>query len=201
MVFVIQLSSLNNWVIIMTYLQNANQAKLDISPSELGLEKNAMKNVANEIETLLFKNIILNSPHECSICSTKMKDYDFTKCTINGFVETLFKKMKIENIHFFTVFNEKDGKSEKFDLKHDICNENNTCIYLKINDTILKSIYSSIRNCFAHGNILFDGSYYYLFSFSENDHGQNNQKITFYLKIKNLRYLSRYYELLKPHFI
>lgn len=120
------------------------------------------------------------------------------KKTTDTFLRTIFSKLNIEGerIAVFTSFDGKKGKLIGKSLFKSFSSE--PFILLKSENGIKYSLFASIRNCLAHGNILKNGEWYYLFALStkNNKISDEEKKLKFLLKIKDLNDLSVFCDVL-----
>ncbi len=147
-----------------------------------------------EIDSKVYYSLVFLTPTNQSRYGTKFKKlHKFNKRVSDKFLREIFEKLGISNdsVLVFDTFNGKKGKSiEVKDVKEIL--SNGPFILLKNECGIVNSLYASIRNCLAHGDIIKDAEWYYLFALSSRNIkiSDEDKKLKFILKIKSLDQLS-----------
>lgn len=149
-----------------------------------------------------FYNLVFLTPTDQNRYGVKFKTMKkLNKRTTDTFLRTIFAKLGIkdESIATFASFNGKKGKTIKKTKFEKMSDE--PFALLKIENGINYSLFASIRNCLAHGDILKDGEWYYLFSLSTKNIkiSDEEKKIKFLLKIKDLDSLSIFCDVLNAY--
>lgn len=149
-----------------------------------------------------FYNLVFLTPTNENRYGIKFKAIaKINKKTTDVFLRTIFAKLNIkeELVAIFTSFDGKKGKPiEKSLLKNSL---DAPFILLKSDNGIKYSLFASIRNCLAHGNILKKGEWYYLFALSSENKkiSDEEKKLKFLLKIKDLDDLSIFCDVLNDY--
>lgn len=149
-----------------------------------------------------FYNLVFLTPTNENRYGIKFKTITkINKKTTDIFLRTIFTKLNIkeELIAIFTSFDGKKGKLiEKSLFKK---SSSDPFILLKSENGIKYSLFASIRNCLAHGNILKNGEWYYLFALSSKNNkiSDEEKKLKFLLKIKDLDDLSIFCDVLNDY--
>ena len=182
-----------------TYVKIADKQILQLTLADLKIDQKT-DFYQNDIDGELVKNLVVFSPTDESHLGNK---FDFYKKlndkTLNEFIKKLIKQLGVKNHYFFHSYT---SKSNKTDLKDTIINDNESFICLYIgNGGIKNSLYKSIRNALAHGNIIHKGKYYLLYSITKDNAEQKeyDARINFLLKIHNLKKSNAYTDLLNDH--
>lgn len=145
-----------------------------------------------DIDPETYMHLILYGPSKQSNLGREISP-KITK-NINRLVSEIISRLDIKNVYFFDSYR---SRKDKKDLQHIVKNDRRPFIYLYVSDSFVVSLYASIRNSLAHGNILKRGEYYYLYALSSREShtlSENERTLSFLLKIKNFRNLSVFME-------
>lgn len=140
-----------------------------------------------------YKDIVLMSPSKESNLGIKISSK--LEKHIDEVVTYIMNGLDIQNCYFFSAYESKSNKTN-LALKIKTDSKNFICLYCP--DAFLESLYSSIRNALAHGNIIQKGNHYYLFAVSSKEKCDILDKnITFFLKINKLEKIQTYMDAFK----
>lgn len=184
-----------------TLTQQADKNKCNLTLNSLKLNTSMLENDI-DIDRNIFYELVFLTPTYENRYGVKLKELrKLNKRTTDIFLRTIFSRMNIneELIIIFKSFNGKKGKMiEKSKLKN---NSSEPLILLKNENKIIYSLFASVRNCLAHGNILKNGEWYYLFALStkNNKISDEEKKLKFLLKIKSLDTLSIFCDVLNDY--
>lgn len=144
----------------------------------------------NLIDADSFMQLVLFSPSKQSNVGVKISKK--LEKHIDALVHEIVSGLDVKNTYFYSSFT---SKKEKEDLSRRVLEDNNTFLCLYCPDAFLESLYASIRNALAHGNIFKKGNHYYLYSVSSKEKSSTSDQernITFLLKLYRLNKLSSY---------
>ena len=183
-----------------TYFKSAGNNKLKITLKALKLNKKYCLNFNPKINLILLERLILKSPTSLSNLGKKFDAYKIRGAATDPFIKELLKELQVDNAHFFRTFS---GKKAGNDLSRVIKEAKGSCLFLRVDDCgIINSLYASIRNALAHGNILYIDNYYILYSVS-NKNGEKlseeEKYLNFFLRIDSLEKLLSYITVLDSH--
>jgi hypothetical protein len=137
----------------------------------------------------IFRDLISFSPSSTSNLGEKLSNK--AKKHIDEIVHDIVSALNVKTIYFYNRF--ESNKDNVVDLTHNVLNNSGTFMCLHCPNSLLESLYSSIRNALAHGNIAQKGKFYYLYSVSSQDGEktpETQKKITFLLKVHSLNNLN-----------
>ena len=115
----------------------------------------------------MFVQLTIFTPTNQSHLGIKFDDY--TKLNTRNtdkFLQQLFSGLGLKNIYFFDTFETR--KTGKIDLYNSVVMDNEAMLCLRCMNGAKKSLYMAVRNAIAHGNIIYDGRYYILYSVSDD---------------------------------
>ena len=136
-----------------------------------------------------FRDLISFTPSHTSNLGDKLTNN--SKKHIDEIVHEVVAALNVKTVYFYSRF-ESQQKSV-VDLTHDVLTNSGTFMCLFCPDSLLESLYSSIRNALAHGNIAQKEKYYYLYSVSSQEGEktpETQKRITFLLKVHSLNNLN-----------
>ena len=139
----------------------------------------------------VYTNIVLFSPSSQSNLGTKLSARICKH--IDELVIEIKKNLDIKNTYFFSSYESKDKTKEDLSVKIKKDNKTYLCLYCPGNFT--ESLYASIRNALAHGNIIKKGNYFYLYSVSSKERGEKDdfdKNLTFLLRLCKLNKMDAY---------
>jgi len=178
----------------MKYNKNEHAINCNISLKSLGLNSKLVDDNIS-INKDVFYKLIFNTPTNANlnygIKFKSIKSLNGKKS--NSFLNEIFDLLSItsENILLFSCFKSKKNRNKitKENIKID---SSNLFVLLKIDNGVKESLYISIRNALAHGNIIKKNKFYYLFSLSNSNNkiSDNEKKIKFLMKLNNLEQLA-----------
>lgn len=162
--------------------------------SSMGKPLAFLSNV-DSLSSDVYKDIVLLTPSKESNLgvkfSTKLEKH------IDSLVNYIIDGLDVKDCYFFSAY---ESKSPKNNLAEKIKTDSKSFICLYCPDSFLESLYASIRNALAHGNIIQKGNYYYLFALSSKEKADIlDRNITFLLKINKLEKLYVYMEAFKKY--
>lgn len=181
------------------YVKNSNKCVCSIKLNDLKINNQNFNFISDEniISKETYYDLVLLTPTKQSHLGTKFSKKILKH--LDELVNDLIKELDVKNVYFFDSFN---SKSQRTDLANKIKNDNHTFIVLKCSNGLAEALYVSIRNALAHGNILSDNKYYYLYSLStkESDNiPEEERKLVFLLKIRDIKKLIAYIEVFKKY--
>jgi len=182
----------------VTLSQSGKEQKLNLTLRELGISEksNYLKIIPKNLFEL-FTELVMNSPTDESHLGISWQELAKsvpTKC-IDEFSRSLMKALDVKDVFVFNVY---EGRCAKHrDIKEQVLHSSKSLICLYIGgDGLLKSLYTSIRNALAHGNIVLKDDYYCLYSVSSSSKQQNmseyDKSVTFFLRVYSLDKLRAY---------
>lgn len=182
-----------------TYYKKSNKCVCSIRLNDLKSKKQNSNFISDEniIPKEIYYKLVLLTPTEQSHLGTKFSKKILKH--LDELVNDLIKELDIKNVYFFDSFT---SQKQKTDLTNKVKNDNNTFIALRCSEGLSNALYSSIRNALAHGNILSDGEYYYLYSLSTKESEntpEEERKLVFWLKIRDIKKLTAYTNAFKKH--
>ena len=171
-----------------TYTKQAGNQILSVTLRDLGIDESTTYGKKKKKNyNKLFVQLTLFTPTNQSHLGIKFDDY--TKLNTRNtdkFLQQLFSGLGLKNIYFFDAFETR--KTGKIDLYNSVVMDNEAMLCLRCVNGAKKSLYMAVRNAIAHGNIIYDGRYYILYSVSD-DKIEYDSAITFYMRIKSLKLL------------
>lgn len=182
-----------------TYSKEAKNFICSVKLNDLRSKNKKLDFISDEsiIPKEIYYDLVLLTPTEQSHLGTKFSN-KISK-HLDKLVNDLIKELDIKNVYFFDSFT---SQKQKTDLTNKVKNNNNTFIALRCSDGLSNALYSSIRNALAHGNILKDDKYYYLYSLSlkgNTDIPEKERKLVFLLKIRDIKKLTAYTNVFKKY--
>ena len=133
-----------------------------------------------------YMNIVLFASHDQSNIGVQLSSK--IEKHIDEIVDEIRCELDLKTSYFYKRY---DSQSNRTDLKDKIKNNSNPYICMYVGDSFTRSLYDSVRNALAHGNIAKKGKYYYLFSFSNADTRKpiEQRRISFMIKTYSLKNL------------
>lgn len=190
-------------------LVKSDEYKLNINLEELGFNKECFNSFdINSIDKEMFFNFVFCSPVDPSDASHyghKFSDIpSLNKRTYDNFFKEVVDAMQVKSLNLFNVYESEPNNDgvikQRFDLREKIINEDSTFLYLYTGASRCEiSLFLSIRNAFAHGNIFIYNGYYYLYSVSTRNAktvDEFQRKIKFLLRISNINLLKKVWDVL-----
>ncbi len=186
-----------------TLLEKSDGYKLNINLRDLSFDESIFK--FSDIDSI-DKEIFFNFVFCCPVESEDTSHYGIKFSEINSisrnnrdsFFTELLSEMDVKSINLFKVFDSEPDKNgsikERIDLKEKIVNEDSSFLYLYTGASRCEiSLFISIRNALAHGNLYKFGDYYYLYSVSSKNAkaiSEFDRKINFILRISDIKKLN-----------
>ena len=167
------------------------------------IKLNTTMTVTNlNIDSDIFYRLVFLTPTSQSRYGIKFKKLKkLNRRTTDIFLRTIFAKLEISD-NSIMIFKSFDGKKgERIESKNLEELSGKPFILLRNENDIKCSLFGSIRNCLAHGNIIKDGDWFYLFALSngQSKTSDENKKLKFLLKIKNLNLLTVFCNILDEY--
>lgn len=181
-----------------TLLQLAQKQELNLTLKELGISEKSsyLKNKPKDLFEL-FAELVMCSPTEESHIGISWQEFkkNVPSKHVDRFSRSLIKALDVKDIFVFNTYESK--KTKRCDIKEHVLQSNKSLICLYIGgDGLLKSLYTSIRNALAHGNIVLKDDFFCLYSISSDSKQQNNSEydkpVTFFLRVYSLDKLQAY---------
>ena len=182
-------------VFITTYAKKARASRLLLSLRELDIDETTHYSIPNERDAAdLFVQLTVLTPTYQSHLGRKFEAYSkLNNRSTEGFLGALFSGLGINNIFLYKTFESKTAQT--YDLRNDVLSCKETMLCLRCDNGVLKSLYMSIRNAIAHGNIIEREGYIVFYSVSD-DKKEYDSNITFFLRIRKQRNLSAFTKVL-----
>lgn len=180
-----------------TYANIGRNTSLHITPREMGINEHTFFSVKEmQKSSQLFSSLVMCTPTDQSHLGDKWDSYTkLNNNTLNEFVQKLIKALDVKDAYFFSVIEPKNSNAVK-DAREDVLKSGKTLLCLYIGGSGLKnSLYSSIRNALAHGNIVDNGNSVCLYSLSEKHKNYGSEfdtPLSFYLRVYSLDKLEAY---------
>lgn len=134
----------------MTFLQEAQKNQLNITLREL--MPKGVEYITEDIDSELYTKLVLLNPTNSTHLGKKFNDYKkLNNKTLDSFVNRLKNELDVKEVYFFKTFNSK--KRDVLNLYSKFKNSSSYCLALYCSDNLKDSLYKSIRNALAHGNI------------------------------------------------
>lgn len=172
------------------YAKTAKKCISKITLSELPFWKDHhyLENIS-EIPFEIYVRLVLASPSKLSNIGTKISKR--AEKHIDEIVNCIVKNLNVKSTYFFSAYESKDSAKEN--LSNQVVTDSSSFLYMYVPNGFLESLYASIRNALAHGNILKVDNFYYLYSVSPKEISPDSEKpVTFLLKIHKLSKLDAY---------
>lgn len=178
-----------------SYVQTAKNQVSSLTLGELpfiGKELEYVSDVDN-IPSETYKSIVLLSPSKESNLGEKLSKK--IEKHIDEVVNEILNGLDVKHCYFFSSY---ESKRQKINVAESVKSDNDNFMYLYCPDAFLESLYVSIRNALAHGNIIRKNKHFYLFSLSSKEKADvYDRKITFLLKINKLEKIQAYMDAFK----
>ena len=171
-----------------TYAKKAAQNCLFISLSDLGITPDSLYDVKTSNQLLaLFADLVVFTPSKQSHLGTKLKDYHrLTNRTTDKFLKDVFNGLGIRDVFLFNTFTPR--KRNLKDIYSDVIKASDQMLLLRCDSGVKEALFMAIRNAIAHGNIVFDGRYFTLYSLA-NQEKEYESEISFLMRIDRLEKL------------
>ena len=175
-----------------SYPKQAKKYFCNISLGNLSFCKKELPFIKDDstMSSDIYQKLVLYSPCKESNLGVKISKKLEQKLT--ALVDEILKGLDVKHCYLFSAYDPKD--SSKQDLSKSIATQSETFLLLYSPENVSESIYASIRNALAHGNILKHGNHYYLYALSKRGSTKSEQerKLSFLLKIYKLSSLCAY---------
>ena len=182
-----------------TYAKQSEKQYLSITLRELGIDDDAPYGLGNAKNYKdLFVELTTFSPTDQSHLGDKFDSYSkLNTRKTNTFLEQVFSGLKVMNhIYLYGTFSVKIEKPNRVDLFQEVSTYKGAMICLRCCNSVKQSLYMSVRNAIAHGNIIYNGYFYILYSVTD-DKKEYDSPVTFFLRIKSLGYLRSFTKVLE----
>ena len=171
-----------------SYSKQSKKQFLSISLRDLGIDESAAYGLGNAQKyNTLFAQLTTFTPTKQSHLGTKFNVYrKLNNRNVDLFLQRVFSGFGAKNIYLYEVFDTK--VTSKVNLFSSVQSDTGPMVCLRCCNGVRDSLYMSVRNAIAHGNIICDGNYYILYSVSD-DSKEYDSPITFFMRIKSLKRL------------
>ena len=180
-----------NTTIRKTYAGQADQNCLYVSLSDLGISLNSLYEVkqSNQLNGI-FADLVVFTPSKQSHLGKKLSEYSkLNSRNTDKFLQDVFNSLGIrKNVFLFKTFN--PTKRKLNDVFPDVIKSNDQLLILRCDNGVKESLFMAVRNAIAHGNIVYDGKFYTLYSVVD-DKKEYESEVTFLLRIDRLEKLSK----------
>ena len=174
-----------------TYAGQANQNCLFISLSDLGITLSSHYEVkTNNLLNGIFSDLVVFTPSKQSHLGKKLSEYSrLNSRNTEKFLQDVFSALGIkQNVFLFKTFI--PTKRKLNDVFPDVIKSTDQLLILRCDSGVKESLFMAVRNAIAHGNIVYDGKFYTLYSVAD-DKKEYESEITFLLRIDRLEKLSK----------
>ena len=174
-----------------TYAGQADQNCLHLSLSDLGISLNSLYEIKPSDQVkLIFSDLVVFTPSKQSHLGKKLSEYSrLNSRNTDKFLQDIFNGLNIgRNIFLFKTF--VPTKRKLNDIFPIVIQSTDQLLILRCDSGVKESLLMAIRNAIAHGNIVYDGKYYTLYSVAD-DRNEYESEITFLLRIDQLEKLSK----------
>lgn len=182
-----------------TYLKKAKNQYLSLRLCDAKIQ-NHVELDTKEIDSDIFRFFILFTPkgNDDLYYRHERSEYGINNSNTDLFITDFCKTLSIDDSFYpFASFGIKDSNIvEKQDLSK-FLHSHKYYLFLRVGDSIVSSLFGSIRDALAHGNILKDKSGVLLFSTRKEDDEQSYIKLL--MKIKSLTELNKVIKLLEEY--
>ena len=184
-----------------TFASLAKKRKCAITLSSLRLNTKMLDD-GLRLDPDTFYSLVFETPTNQGLYGDKFSQFKgLKKGTSDQFVKEIASELGIEenDVLTFGVF---DGKAKKAITSSTLKAKGERPFLLyKVENGIYGSLFASIRNCLAHGDIIKNGKWYYLFCLSSGNRktSDENKKIKFLLKIENPKVLKAFRNVLNRY--
>lgn len=181
-----------------TSVKKSKKQHCSITLRELESQRNKFSPIDDNeaIDSDTYKELVLFSPSKQSNLGDKLSKKILKH--IDELVNEIVKGLDIKHKYFYSSYESK--KADNVDLSQSILKDTKTFFCMYCSDNFSESIYASVRNALAHGNIVKKGQFVYLYSLaSRNDKqlDEKDKKISFLLKVHDLKNLHTYVDAFK----
>ena len=169
----------------MTYSEQSKNNKLSITLADLNIdEKSVYDFPRTDALDQLFCTLTTYTPTNQSHYGKKFESYKkLNSKTQEKFIQSVLNGLGIKKVFLYQSFT--DRTKNKNNLYNEVIKETDTLLCLRCDNGVVKSLYMSVRNAIAHGNIVKKDNFYVLYSVSD-DKVEYTSNITFLLKITKL---------------
>jgi hypothetical protein len=187
-----------------TYANKGRKTALYITPRDMGINDRTYFSVKEtQNSSQLFTSLIMQTPTNQSHLGDKWDRYTgLNNNTLDEFARKLIKALDVKDVYIFSVMEPKHGSAVN-NAREDVIKSGNTMLCLYIGGNGLRnSLYASIRNALAHGNIVDNGNNVCLYSVSERNKNYESEfdtPLSFYLRIYSIDKLEAYLTVLKEY--
>lgn len=174
-----------------TYAGQADQNCLFISLSDLGISLNSLYEVKpNNQLSGIFSDLVVFTPSKQSHLGKKISEYSrLNSRNTEKFLQDVFNSLGIKkNVFLFKTFI--PTKRKLNDVFPAVIESTDQLLILRCDSGVKESLFMAVRNAIAHGNIVYDGKFYTLYSVAD-DKKEYESEVTFLLRIDRLEKLSK----------
>ena len=182
----------------MTYAEGAKNNRLFVTLRELGIDESTSYGLFNkEYDLKLLTDLVMFTPTNQSHLGDKFNCFTrLNKRNLDKFLSSLFSGLGINDAYLFESYTEKTKR--KKDLRKDVLNNRNSMICLRCESGVRDSLYMSVRNSIAHGNLLERDGFLILYAISD-DKEEFDSPITFFMRIKKVSSLKAFTKSLEAY--
>ena len=175
----------------LTYVKQMEANCLYVTLHDLGIDDKSTYSING---TSGFHSIATDlvsfTPTKQSHLGKKFAEYTrLNNHTTENFLQRLFNGLGISDVYLFKTYTPK--KAKKNDLRAKVTASKGPMIIARCDCGVKESIYMGVRNSVAHGNIVYDGKFFVLYSV-DNDKNEYFSEVTFFLKIDKLTKLKAF---------
>ena len=180
------------------YSKQSQEQYLSITLRDLGIDETAPYGLGDAKKYKdLFVELTTFSPTSQSHLGVKFDSYSkLNSRNLNSFLAQVFSGLKVKKVYLYETFSVKKEKPNRVDLFQEVSTDKGAMICLRCCNSVKQSLYMSVRNAIAHGNIIYNGYFYILYSVSD-DKKEYDSPVTFFLRIKSLGYLRSFTKVLE----
>lgn len=182
----------------MTYYKQSDSHKLSITLNDLNIDERCNYHVERTSSLdELFCDLTIYAPTSQSHYGKKLESYTkLNNRTQNDFLKHVFNGLGIKNVYLYKTFSDKTRN--KKDIYGDVVKDQGTMLCLRCDNGVVNSLYMSIRNAIAHGNIIQKAKSYILYSVND-DANEYQSNVTFFLRITKLSNLKALLQILEMY--
>lgn len=174
------------------YVKNAKKYVCNMKLKDIESLKNGYQYLEenNKLSPQIYQQLVLYSPSKESNLGEKLSKK--IEKHIDELVDEIIKGLDVKNCYFFDSFSSKNAN--KTDISPTVKKQTKPFLLMYCPNSFTESLFVSIRNALAHGNIIFKDNYYYLYSVSNKMGGNSDldKSITFLLKLNKINSIESY---------
>ena len=181
----------NNTYNRRTFAGQADKNCLHISLTDLGISLNSLYEVklSSQLNDI-FTDLVVFTPSKQSHLGKKLSEYSrLNSRNTEKFLQDVFNGLGIrQNVFLFKTYI--PTKRKLNDVFPDVIRSTEQLLILRCDSGVKESLFMAVRNSIAHGNIVYDGKFYTLYSVAD-DKKEYESEITFLLRIDRLEKLEK----------